>query len=229
MTDSRAPSSRPAEPMSADARRRRRSTCDLVDAHVHVWRWPISRGCTARWCRGSSEPTRRFAATTRSASISHDARARRHRRRGLRAAELADRALGRGGPTGSRACTSSTAGRTRSSARRTCSIAGARTVFERQRESSPLMRGTRLQLHWHADERFRFASAPDRMNDPVFRDNLARTRRSRLAVRASGLPRPDGRRRSARRAVPRTRPSCSSTPACSRAAIRLTSSRGAPG
>jgi predicted TIM-barrel fold metal-dependent hydrolase len=51
--------------------------------------------------------------------------------------------------------------------------AGARTVFERQRDISPLMRGTRLQLHWHTDERFRFASAPDRMNDRVFRENLA--------------------------------------------------------
>ncbi len=50
---------------------------------------------------------------------------------------------------------------------------GARTVFERQRDISPLMRGTRLQLHWHTDERFRFASAPDRMNDPVFLENLA--------------------------------------------------------
>ena len=50
--------------------------------------------------------------------------------------------------------------------------AGARTVFERQRDISPLMRGTRLQLHWHTDERFRFASAADRMNDRVFRENL---------------------------------------------------------
>ena len=50
---------------------------------------------------------------------------------------------------------------------------GARTVFEDQRDSSPLMRGTRLQLHWHADERFRFGSAPDRMNDRVFRENLS--------------------------------------------------------
>lgn len=42
----------------------------------------------------------------------------------------------------------------------------------RQAASSPLVRGTRLQLHWHEDERFRFASAPDRMRDPVFRQNL---------------------------------------------------------
>jgi len=50
---------------------------------------------------------------------------------------------------------------------------GARDIFERQRDASPLVRGTRLQLHWHEDPRFRYASAPDRMNDPTFRDNLA--------------------------------------------------------
>ena len=49
----------------------------------------------------------------------------------------------------------------------------ARAVWERQRAISPLVRGTRLQLHWHADERFRYASAPNRMNDPVFRENIA--------------------------------------------------------
>jgi predicted TIM-barrel fold metal-dependent hydrolase len=47
-------------------------------------------------------------------------------------------------------------------------------VFAAQAAASPLMRGTRLQLHWHEDERFRFASAPDRMHDPVLRRNLAR-------------------------------------------------------
>jgi predicted TIM-barrel fold metal-dependent hydrolase len=49
----------------------------------------------------------------------------------------------------------------------------ARATFERQREISPLMRGARVQLHWHRDERFRFASAPDRMEDPVFARNVA--------------------------------------------------------
>jgi predicted TIM-barrel fold metal-dependent hydrolase len=47
-------------------------------------------------------------------------------------------------------------------------------VFAAQAAASPLMRGIRLQLHWHADERFRFASAPDRMKDPVLRRNLER-------------------------------------------------------
>jgi predicted TIM-barrel fold metal-dependent hydrolase len=37
----------------------------------------------------------------------------------------------------------------------------------------PIMRGTRLQLHWHENEEFRFAAAPDTMKDPVFRRNVA--------------------------------------------------------
>jgi predicted TIM-barrel fold metal-dependent hydrolase len=50
---------------------------------------------------------------------------------------------------------------------------GAGEVFRQQKAISPLMRGTRLQLHWHPDERFRYASGPARMHDPVFRDNIA--------------------------------------------------------
>ena len=51
---------------------------------------------------------------------------------------------------------------------------GAGAVFERQQAASPLMRGARVQLHWHANEQFRFAAGPDRMKDPVFRRNVAR-------------------------------------------------------
>jgi len=47
-------------------------------------------------------------------------------------------------------------------------------VFAAQAAASPLVRGTRLQLHWHEDERLRFASAPDRMHDPVLRRNVGR-------------------------------------------------------
>lgn len=50
----------------------------------------------------------------------------------------------------------------------------AADVFAAEQAASPLMRGIRLQLHWHEDERYRFASAPDRMNDPVLRRNVAR-------------------------------------------------------
>ena len=49
----------------------------------------------------------------------------------------------------------------------------AAAVFERKLAISPQLRGARVQLHWHRDERLRFAAAPDRMNDPVFRRNVA--------------------------------------------------------
>ena len=49
---------------------------------------------------------------------------------------------------------------------------GAPAVM-RQQAALPIVRGTRLQLHWHEREEFRFASAPDTMKDPVFRRNLA--------------------------------------------------------
>jgi predicted TIM-barrel fold metal-dependent hydrolase len=47
-------------------------------------------------------------------------------------------------------------------------------TLEAQKEASPLMRGTRLQLHWHEHEPFRFASAPDRATDPTLNANIAR-------------------------------------------------------
>jgi predicted TIM-barrel fold metal-dependent hydrolase len=36
----------------------------------------------------------------------------------------------------------------------------------------PLMRGIRMQLHWHENEMYRFAADPDLMNDRRFRENL---------------------------------------------------------
>jgi predicted TIM-barrel fold metal-dependent hydrolase len=47
-------------------------------------------------------------------------------------------------------------------------------TLQKQAEISPLMRGTRLQLHWHEHEAFRFASAPDRATDPTLNANIAR-------------------------------------------------------
>jgi predicted TIM-barrel fold metal-dependent hydrolase len=49
----------------------------------------------------------------------------------------------------------------------------ASDVMRRQAALTPLVRGVRLQLHWHDRPEFRFASGPDRMNDPVFRRNIA--------------------------------------------------------
>jgi predicted TIM-barrel fold metal-dependent hydrolase len=52
--------------------------------------------------------------------------------------------------------------------------ANAFETLRQQAELSPLMRGTRLQLHWHEHEAFRFASAPDRATDPTLNANIAR-------------------------------------------------------
>jgi predicted TIM-barrel fold metal-dependent hydrolase len=49
---------------------------------------------------------------------------------------------------------------------------GAGEVMERQKGLSPLLRGTRLQLHWHENPSFRYASGPATMHDPVFRANI---------------------------------------------------------
>jgi predicted TIM-barrel fold metal-dependent hydrolase len=38
----------------------------------------------------------------------------------------------------------------------------------------PLMRGVRMQLHWHQNEMYRFAAAPDLMNDRRLRKNIRR-------------------------------------------------------
>jgi predicted TIM-barrel fold metal-dependent hydrolase len=51
---------------------------------------------------------------------------------------------------------------------------GCGAVFAEQARISPLMRGTRLQLHWHENPAYRYAPIPDQMNDPVFRRNLGR-------------------------------------------------------
>jgi predicted TIM-barrel fold metal-dependent hydrolase len=49
-------------------------------------------------------------------------------------------------------------------------------VMRAQQAVCPLVVGTRLQLHWHERPEFRFASAPDRMKDPTFRDNIGALR-----------------------------------------------------
>ena len=37
----------------------------------------------------------------------------------------------------------------------------------------PLLRGIRMQLHWHQNEQYRFAKGPDVADDPVFRENFS--------------------------------------------------------
>ena len=50
---------------------------------------------------------------------------------------------------------------------------GAGAILQRQ-SRFPLMRGVRMQLHWHEEPMYRFAASPDLMSDPVFRRNLRR-------------------------------------------------------
>ena len=38
----------------------------------------------------------------------------------------------------------------------------------------PLLRGVRMQLHWHEEPAFRFAASPDQVIDPTVRTNVAR-------------------------------------------------------
>jgi predicted TIM-barrel fold metal-dependent hydrolase len=48
-------------------------------------------------------------------------------------------------------------------------------TIEAELAASALLRGTRLQLHWHErEEAFRFASGPDRASDRTFNENLAK-------------------------------------------------------
>ena len=43
----------------------------------------------------------------------------------------------------------------------------------KRQSAFPLMRGIRMQLHWHENEMYRFAPIPDLMNDQRFRRNIA--------------------------------------------------------
>ncbi len=42
----------------------------------------------------------------------------------------------------------------------------------RRQSNFPLMRGIRMQLHWHDNDMYRFAPRPDLMNNALFRRNL---------------------------------------------------------
>jgi predicted TIM-barrel fold metal-dependent hydrolase len=48
----------------------------------------------------------------------------------------------------------------------------AGATLEAQAKTTPLMRGCRLQLHWHENPDFRFQPDPERLNDPIFSENL---------------------------------------------------------
>ena len=54
-----------------------------------------------------------------------------------------------------------------------CAAPDVRPQLE-QLAAFPLVRGVRMQLHWHDNPQYRFASAPDLARDPTLRRNIAR-------------------------------------------------------
>jgi predicted TIM-barrel fold metal-dependent hydrolase len=50
----------------------------------------------------------------------------------------------------------------------------APAMLEAEAKASKLVRGIRMQLHWHENALYRFAPRPDLMNEPLFRKNLAK-------------------------------------------------------
>ena len=66
----------------------------------------------------------------------------------------------------------------------------------------PLLRGIRMQLHWHENPQYRFAKTPDLACDPTFRRNFAALARIRIVLRPAGVRGPDGGRCAACRRIP---------------------------
>ncbi len=70
-------------------------------------------------------------------------------------------------------------------------------------KASKLVRGIRMQLHWHENPLYRFAPRPDLMNEPLFRRESGEAAGLRLAVRTAGLHQPDEGRGAAHQGFPR--------------------------
>ncbi|TDV54950.1 amidohydrolase family protein [Actinophytocola oryzae] len=144
---------------------------DIVDAHHHVWRvedMPWLSGPMVPRIFGPYEPIKRdylvdeYIADARSGGITQSVYVQANWPLDQVVAEvrwLAELNERTGWPT---------------------AVVGCADLFSpdavevmKQQAEYPVVRGTRLQLHWHENEEFRFASAPDRMKEPVFRRNVA--------------------------------------------------------
>ena len=80
----------------------------------------------------------------------------------------------------------------------------------------PLVRGARMQLHWHENPQYRFAARRDLVADPRIRRNIGYLADYGLSFDLQVFaPQMAGRSRTWRRLVRRS-PSCCSTPACLR-------------
>ena len=67
----------------------------------------------------------------------------------------------------------------------------------------PLMRGARMQLHWHENPLYRFAAKPDLAVDPTIQRNVARLADYGWSFDLQVFAGTDGRRGSARRILSR--------------------------
>ena len=198
----------------------------IVDAHHHIWRQadlPWLVGPMQPRIFGPYEPIRRDYPIRE-----YLRRPRRHRRRqvGLCADQLGRRSSSRTRRPGCSALPRKPAGRTRSSPTRI----SAWTTCARSSTGStryPLVRGVRMQLHWHENPLYRFAARADLCADPTIRRNVARLAdygwSFDLQVFAPQMPDAAG----LAEACPKS-PSCCSTPECWKTCLLPAARPGAP-
>jgi predicted TIM-barrel fold metal-dependent hydrolase len=144
---------------------------DIVDAHHHVWRMrdlPWLSGPMVPRIFGPYEPIKRdylideYVADARSAGIRQSVYVQANWPLDQALAEvrwLNELHQETGWPT---------------------AVVGSADLFSpdavdvmKEQAALPIVRGTRLQLHWHEREEFRYAASPDCMKAPVFRRNVA--------------------------------------------------------
>ena len=92
----------------------------------------------------------------------------------------------------------------------------------------PLLRGARMQLHWHENPLYRFAARADLCADPRIRRNVGASRRLWLELRPAGVRAANGGRGGPCGSPARRSPSCCSTPACWRTFRPPDARSGAP-
>ena len=206
---------------------RRARMIDIVDAHHHIWRqadlpW-LHR---ARCSRASSAPMSRSGATIRSSEYLADIAGSRRREIGLCADELGRRKF-----EDEAAWVQQTADATGWPH----AIVGYADLTRRRRAPAarppgayPLMRGVRMQLHWHENQPYRFAARADLCRRSHVQRNIAPSRRLRLELRPAGLRAADGGRGATSPPPARRSHSCCSTPACWRISRRRAGPPGAP-
>ena len=160
---------RPPLPSRAGA-----TALNYVDAHHHIWPaqgLPWLDGPMIPRIFGPYEPLQGKAYTAE--EYQADAQRQGLQPVRLRAGQLAPRGLRQRSRVGARAA------RADGLAARDRRLGGPlrrgrdRDATRPSSTLSPLLRGTRLQLHWHEHEAFRFASGPDRASDRTFNENLA--------------------------------------------------------